>query len=150
MAIVSHVTRELPYNIPFSAKIEVITRSFESWTQLADSCAETVVKACRSQAVLLARKVFRGFTYGDLDRAVKYVRWLSCSPFWIDLSICRASAESEIQDLSKKVKQTLEWLITMEYSPYTQNLHYFSAYRDKYLSRFKSKRQVCFLYANAC
>lgn len=33
-------------------------------------------------------------------------------------------------------------MVGMESAPYTQNLHYFSLYRDKYLGRYKAERQV--------
>ncbi|KAF8311941.1 hypothetical protein DL93DRAFT_2060395, partial [Clavulina sp. PMI_390] len=119
-----HVTRELPYNIPFSAKADLMTRSFESWSVLAEECTNTIVEACHIQAMRLAEKVFSGFAYGDLDRAVK------------------ASAHDEIENIAKSVKEHLQWLIAMERVPYTQNLHYFSSYRDKYLARFRGQRRV--------
>ena len=50
--------------------------------------------------------------------------------------------ESQIQQLSQQVQERLKWLIDLEFSPYTQNYHHFSLYRDKYLSRYKAERSV--------
>ncbi|KAF8311940.1 hypothetical protein DL93DRAFT_2168651 [Clavulina sp. PMI_390] len=41
-----HITRELPYNVPFSAEVDIILRGFENWPKLAEQCLETVAKEC--------------------------------------------------------------------------------------------------------
>lgn len=54
--------------------------------------------------------------------------------------------EQEIARLSTDVQARLKWLVEMESTPYTQNLHYFSDYRDKFLTRFKAQRKVSLVH----
>lgn len=55
----------------------------------------------------------------------------------------RALVNTQIAELALALKERLQWLIAMETVPYTQNKHYFSSYRDKFLARYKAKRSVC-------
>ncbi|KAF8310309.1 P-loop containing nucleoside triphosphate hydrolase protein [Clavulina sp. PMI_390] len=119
----SHLTRELPFNVPFGAKVEAMTMCFEQWGNLSESCAETVIKAARNLTSGLSNKVFGGFKYGELDRTVKIV------------------VESQIDKLAAQVKGRLVWLAEMEKVPYTLNKHYFQSYMDKYFKKYKAERQ---------
>lgn len=75
LGVSSHVTRELPYNVPFSAKLEAITNSFEQWDSMAAKCADQITLSCRNEAMSITRTLFGQFKYGELDRIALYVSW---------------------------------------------------------------------------
>lgn len=52
------------------------------------------------------------------------------------------SISSQIAVLALQTREKIDWLITMEFSPYTQNIRDFSLYRDHQLTRFTSERPV--------
>jgi len=57
----------------------------------------------------------------------------------------RTVVESQIRLLSQQVSDRVKWLINQASTPYTQNYHSFSRYREKYLTRYKSERSVSFI-----
>lgn len=73
LKFISHVTRELPYNVPFSAKVEAINLSFDQWEEISIRCADTITKACRAEALVITRAIFGRFSYSELDRAAECV-----------------------------------------------------------------------------
>jgi len=67
----SHHTRELPYSVPFRAKIELIHRCFEGWGGMANDCAKVIIQATLKIARRQVDHVFGSFSYAELDRAVE-------------------------------------------------------------------------------
>lgn len=63
----SHITRELPFDVPFSAKVDAIRTSFERWNEITDRCLNAVIGLCRRYVMKLVDKIF------DEDNDV--VRW---------------------------------------------------------------------------
>ena len=55
---------------------------------------------------------------------------------------------SVLDDLIEKRRtitlERIEWLLALENPPFTNNDHYFTAYREKYLTRYKDARKVCY------
>ena len=64
-----HVTRELPYNVPYGAKAQLIVKCFEQWEELAFHCADQVIRACKTEALKAVDTIFGGFSFSSLDRA---------------------------------------------------------------------------------
>ena len=67
----SHHARELPYSVPFPAKVELICSCFEEWKDIADRCAGVIIQASLKIALQQVHKVFGSFGYAELDLAVK-------------------------------------------------------------------------------
>lgn len=66
-----HVTRELPNNVPYAAKVSLIQDFQKSWEQSAIVCFETVQKTVD---LFLTERIEKHFQqYGNLKAVVKYV-----------------------------------------------------------------------------
>ena len=67
----SHHTRELPYSVPFRAKVEFISNCFEGWEAMANECADVIIEASLKMTLEHVQQVFGSFNYAQLDSAVK-------------------------------------------------------------------------------
>ncbi|KAF7351392.1 hypothetical protein MSAN_01570900 [Mycena sanguinolenta] len=118
--IAKSITRELPGNIPFSAKKTLITAFQQTWYACAAECFNTVKQ---SMLALLIRCIDEKFGRYNLLRkrlkecitnmAAKYYE--SCGNF-------------------------LMAMLEVEIMPFTMNDHYLHASTEKWLSRYKDER----------
>ncbi|KAI0066060.1 P-loop containing nucleoside triphosphate hydrolase protein [Artomyces pyxidatus] len=115
--IMGSITRELPNNVPFSAKVTLIKAFQEKWDDAATRCFSSVV-AETEQALLTCAKI-------------KFGRWDHLH------SMIRAC----INDLIKKHADTCESFIKasleVEHAPFTQNTHYLQSCKEKWLSKYR-------------
>ncbi|KAF8162470.1 P-loop containing nucleoside triphosphate hydrolase protein [Mycena galopus ATCC 62051] len=118
--IARSITRELPGNIPFSAKKTLITAFQQTWLACAVNCFNSVKQ---SMLALLMRCVDE-----------KFGRYL---PLQKRLKAC-------ITEMAGKYFEScgtfLMAMLEVEQMPYTQNDHYLSASTEKWLSRYKDER----------
>ncbi len=63
----------------------------------------------------------------------------------LKLSYLSMIVEKEFEIVTENMKSRINWLIRLEEQPFTQNGHYFSSCRDKYLAHFKGRRQNCLI-----
>ncbi|KAJ7800360.1 P-loop containing nucleoside triphosphate hydrolase protein [Mycena olivaceomarginata] len=118
--IVKSITRELPGNIPFSAKKTLITAFQHTWLSCAVNCFNAVKQ---SMLALLMRCIDQKFgRYQLLQTRVK-----TC-----------------ITDLAAKYYEScgnfLMAMLEVEQNVYTQNLRYLSTSTEKWLSQYKDER----------
>ncbi|KAH8092248.1 P-loop containing nucleoside triphosphate hydrolase protein [Cristinia sonorae] len=114
------LTRELPNNVPYSAKLSLIRKTQESWEPSTKLCLEGVLKALESNVVRLVNTHFQ--RYDNLKSRLLH----------------------SIMDLFRsKHEETWKQIIFVlqcEGTPYTQNGHYLQVTKDKYLAKYKNAR----------
>ncbi|KAF9516697.1 hypothetical protein BS47DRAFT_1371660 [Hydnum rufescens UP504] len=118
------ITRELPHNVPFSAKVTAILGCFVRWEALSLEALDSVYAVTQDIALGLIEKHFLRFSYSSLDEKVKTI------------------VLEELKHCKKDVSDVLIWMVDLENPPYTQNEHYFSSCRDRYLTEYKQQRSV--------
>jgi len=117
------LTRELPFNVPFSAKERLIRSSMTEWEFHALDCFKAIRVATTEKLGELVHSHFGRFTGSSLLDNVSSI-------------IQKLVEAKEVQVCSR-----LKWLVGLEQRPFTQNYHYLSSYRDKYLSRYRGERR---------
>ncbi|KZT61041.1 hypothetical protein CALCODRAFT_514981 [Calocera cornea HHB12733] len=122
-------TRELPFNVPYAVKIRMMLLPIKQWKELVDVCFGTIHPKVGSIIDLILGNVFGRYTETPLFGRVR---------------------EILNQQLAGRVAETqtaLKLLFDMEMQgPYTQNLHYFSATREKLIAHYRDarrKRETC-------
>ncbi|KAF8486541.1 P-loop containing nucleoside triphosphate hydrolase protein [Gautieria morchelliformis] len=116
--------RELPYNVPFSAKKGLIEASCATWESHAMSFFEVV---CQAATKLLNDTIddhFGRFALSPLKDNVKSV------------------VERQINHLREDTRNHITRCLELENPPFTMNTHYFSSSRDKFLSKYRAARNV--------
>ena len=131
----SSLTRQLPFNTPFSAKVALIEKIFESWEDHCSVCFITVYEATIDELHDLSQKHFGNLIQTPLLDHVNTI------------------IEDQVEKAKSKTVEQMRWMLDLEYPPFTNNDHYFSSYRDKYLAKYKDARKVsmiigldCFVY----
>ncbi|KAG8853986.1 hypothetical protein FRB96_007849 [Tulasnella sp. 330] len=112
-------TRELPGNYPFLVKKKLIAETVVTWKALAAKCLDEIHELLDDHVKTVITDHFKKHILGGLQDAV--------------ISI----ATDEIQ---KRFQNTLEQITSLcnsEHTPYTQNDHYFYAYKSKLLGVYK-------------
>ncbi|KAG8919403.1 hypothetical protein FRC01_001302 [Tulasnella sp. 417] len=112
-------TRELPGNYPFSVKENLIIESVRQWGPLAMECFEEVQEIVSQHLDLLIDQHFQKFAPGGLKDEVRLI------------------TQQQIRECAVATVGKIEGLYRSERCPYTQNEHYFFAYRNKMLQRYK-------------
>ena len=122
----SSLTRQLPFNIPFSVKVSLTERCFDEWENHCVQCFDTIHRATEAEIRDLVHKHF-----GSVGGAALI-----------------ADVRMHCDDLIKKHRaealKFIQMLLKTEDPPFTVNDHYFSACRDRYLAEFKTARKVSF------
>lgn len=143
--LISHLARELPYSVPFSAEVELINASFGSWGEIANKCLDKVVAVWRGHVMKLVLSVLKSH----------YQDWTCVIYLFTDIYKhalnrgFRDRIDTQIAALARQTKEKIDWLTTMEFSPYTQSFHDFSVYRDHHLRAFRSERPVS-IFVRSC
>ncbi|KAJ7223681.1 P-loop containing nucleoside triphosphate hydrolase protein [Mycena haematopus] len=118
--IAKSITRELPGNIPFSAKKTLITAFQQNWLACAVSCFNDVKQ---SMVALLLRCIEEKFGRYEL----LHKRLTTC-----------------IKDMAEKYSRScgdyLMAMLEVELMPFTMNDHYLHSSTEKWLSRYKDER----------
>ncbi|KAH9937926.1 P-loop containing nucleoside triphosphate hydrolase protein [Epithele typhae] len=118
--LAASITRELPGNVPYAAKLRLLERFQETWDDSTLRCFRAVEQEFSKFIVLLVHSHFE--RYPSLASIIK--------PVMVDLAHgCAADTIAQ-----------LRFLLRLETTPFTQNDHYFNAYRDKWLAKFKDAR----------
>ncbi|KAJ7196517.1 P-loop containing nucleoside triphosphate hydrolase protein [Mycena pura] len=118
--IAESITRELPGNIPFSAKKSLIVAFQETWLKSAVDCFESVKQ---SMHALLMRSIEEKFgRYDQLTQRLKESIAILIGKYY---ESCGAFLMAMLQ---------------VEQMPFTQNDHYLQSSTEKWLSRYKEER----------
>ncbi|GJE98795.1 dynamin domain-containing protein [Phanerochaete sordida] len=119
--IESSLTRQLPFNVPFSAKVTLIEKVFEPWEDHCITCFGAVYDATADELYSTAERIFGSFQTPLLEQI-------------------RTVIDERLESAKSKTAERIQWMLEMEYPPFTNNDHYFSSYRDEYLAQFKEAR----------
>ncbi|KAG8903486.1 hypothetical protein FRB99_003229 [Tulasnella sp. 403] len=111
------LTRELPFNVPFSAKEGLIREAMKEWEEHCMECFKVVREAVAEQLDTLVEKHFGRFSRTSL----------------LDTRL--------IEKRQEEALNRIKWLMRLEHRPYTQNHHYLSSYRDQFLSKYRGERR---------
>jgi len=112
-------TRELPGNYPFLVKKQLIAETVVTWKTLAAHCLDEIHELLDDHVKNLVTEHFQKYILGGLRDAVISV------------------ASDEIRRRFQDTMQQIESLCESENTPFTQNDHYFLAYKSKLLGVYK-------------
>ncbi|KAI1791422.1 P-loop containing nucleoside triphosphate hydrolase protein [Ganoderma leucocontextum] len=117
----SSVTRELPNNVPYSAKRSFIFEFQESWEHQATKCFESVHKAFKNTLTELIKQMFERFA--NLRAVIAPV------------------VMEQLQTHTNQAIAHVQTILLLEKaSPFTQNTHYLSEKRAAHLAQYKRAR----------
>lgn len=117
------LTRQLPYNVPFVAKVSLIENIFQDWDQYSLKCFDAVYAVTLQEMKRLIDQRFGRFNTALPDHISTIV-------------------ENLVEHAREKTRERIEWMLELENPPFTMNDHYFSTYRDKYLAKYKEARKA--------
>lgn len=118
------MTRELPFNTPYRAKVTLIERFFAQWDILCRKCFDTIDRGVLQEIAQLVYKHFNQYRKSSLLDQVQ-------------------SIVVDLVDASRRTTQErIKWLLELENPPFTSNDHYYSAKRDNYLKEYRTQRLV--------
>ncbi|KZT74598.1 hypothetical protein DAEQUDRAFT_660676 [Daedalea quercina L-15889] len=118
-------TRELPFNVPYSAKATLIQRFQQTWERESMSCFEHIHSYfCHTLTRLMHGRFGR---FKNFESTIEYVA-TSRSP------------SNTVSDTHALPKTELLVLLKFETTPFTQNTHYLSDVTDKMHSKYKDVR----------
>ncbi|KAI1791428.1 P-loop containing nucleoside triphosphate hydrolase protein [Ganoderma leucocontextum] len=118
--ITASVTRELPGNVPYAAKLSLFQAFQHFWEVSATSCFDQVQEVFQATLSALLQKHFE--RYGNLMAIVKPV------------------ASELVHQCAERTTTQMRTVLQLETSPFTQNNHYFSECRAKWLAKYKDAR----------
>ncbi|KAI0706855.1 P-loop containing nucleoside triphosphate hydrolase protein [Cerioporus squamosus] len=118
--ISSSITRELPGNVPYAAKLALLQDFQNTWHASASGCFDEVQDAFKESVKSLVHEYFE--RYNALKTVVGPVT----------LELMKTCADTTVSHLKT--------ILELETSPYTQNHHYFQESRDKWLAKYKDAR----------
>ncbi|KAL5530980.1 hypothetical protein ACEPAG_3856 [Sanghuangporus baumii] len=116
------ITRELPHNTPYRAKVQVIEQRFVLWQQHSRACFEKVNVAYQRCLDDLIAKNFGKYKSGGLYDEVRNI------------------VDSELQRARVATLDRITWLLELEKDPFTLNDVYLSE-RSKFFLSFRQQRQ---------
>ncbi|KAK0496696.1 P-loop containing nucleoside triphosphate hydrolase protein [Armillaria luteobubalina] len=116
------ITRELPNNVPFDAKVALITSFQHSWPASVKSCFDDV----RNTVLNTLLDCVDHERLGRYDLLTHHLR----------------SFVSEVtSEQYASCYKILEAILEVELSPFTQNLHYLDSSSEKWLAKYKGAKQ---------
>ena len=118
------LTRQLPFNVPFAVKVNLIEQFFGNWETYCLDCFNAIHKVTQQELRDLAQRRFGG-SAGTVLLAEVHM-------------ICDELVEKH----RLKALELIKFQLQLENPPFTMNDHYFSACRVKYLSQYKSAKKV--------
>ena len=132
------LTRELPNNIPYPVKVSLMKYPLHNWSIDSKKCFEEVHRVLKALVTKLVEKQFSRYDkLGDQMRSVTFSSYdsRSCS-----LTLSRISIHDLLDAKREETLSLIENMLKWEYSPYTQNSHYYQVTKDKYLAKYKAAR----------
>lgn len=96
------------------------------WKDYCEKCFAAVHDSTLEILIALADKAFGHFT--------------TSLPYHVSSII-----EELVQRRRIETSERIQWMLELESPPFTNNTHYFSAYREKYLTRYRAARLVSLL-----
>ncbi|KAF9020048.1 P-loop containing nucleoside triphosphate hydrolase protein [Hymenopellis radicata] len=118
--IKNHITRELPFDVPFDAKAHLIHQCLEDWPHFVEACADAVFLRLGE---LLDVKIEQTFgRFANLKESVSNV------------------VNELLNEIHDNAAKHLQWLLSLENYPFTLNTHYLESYREKYLQKYQEER----------
>ncbi|TFK69296.1 hypothetical protein BDN72DRAFT_959668 [Pluteus cervinus] len=118
--IASSTTRELPGNVPYAAKVALITSVQATWPESTRTCADAIRTSLLQALHECAEERFKSFP--GFHRLIK-------------------SAFTElVEKRFESCLATIHDIVETEQSPFTQNHHYLTSCTETWLSRYKEAR----------
>ncbi|KAF8997232.1 P-loop containing nucleoside triphosphate hydrolase protein [Hymenopellis radicata] len=118
--IKNHITRELPFDVPFDAKAHLINQCLEYWPHFVETCADAVFFGLGEMLDVKIEQTFGRF--GNLKQSVSNV------------------VNELLNEIQENAAKHLKWLLELEHHPFTLNTHYLESYREKYLKKYQEER----------
>ncbi|EGO00515.1 hypothetical protein SERLA73DRAFT_166837 [Serpula lacrymans var. lacrymans S7.3] len=115
-------TRELPDNYPFVVQKEYIMQCIDQWRNPALSFFESVYEILKEDLENVVDYHFGNLGRGALQNSISL------------------TVKDHLDLCAQQTQQHIEWLLAVEKSPNTLNVHYYSDYKDKFLSFYKGCR----------
>lgn len=119
------ITRELPDNVPFDAKVRLIQEFQNTWPTLSEDCFDDVRKSMDELLTEQARSSFGRFD--GLHHQIRSSRPHSVLAI-LDLLTLNAVTRAFTKELTKmhshKCSQYIVTFLSMQRTPFTQNTHY--------------------------
>ena len=109
--------------MPFSAKVSLIKRFFADWDSYCEKCFSSVHEKTLAVLKKIVARHFGHFSTSLPDHV-------------------NAIVEELVQQCRTVTSERIAWMLDLESPPFTVNDHYFSSYREKYLTKYKEARQV--------
>ncbi|KAG6862119.1 hypothetical protein C0995_005931 [Termitomyces sp. Mi166 len=116
----SSITRELPNNVPFSAKVDLITKFQAGWESATESCLAVVRKHVQNMLEYQIKRTFH--RYEHLEGHV------------------RIFVSEIVQRYFDVCNLVIRPVPKAEATPFTQNTHYLADSTAKWSSKYKAKR----------
>ncbi|KAF8890586.1 hypothetical protein CPB85DRAFT_1332852 [Mucidula mucida] len=118
--IKSHITRELPFDVPFDAKAHLISQCLADWPHFVETCADDIFLRLGELLDVKIEQTFGRFAI--LKESVSNV------------------LNKLLNEIQENAAKHLEWLLALEHHPFTLNTHYLESYREKYLKKFQEEK----------
>lgn len=135
----SSIAWELPHNVPFSAKAQLIHEFTSLWEAPAVECYEEVNERLTELLEMNCGKTFGRFP--RLEEHISYVVF-DIPPRAVRITILRMLIAEQLQILRDQAHLAVTTVLGLEKTPsFTQNTHYLESAREKWLSRYKDTRR---------
>ncbi|KZO95026.1 hypothetical protein CALVIDRAFT_565135 [Calocera viscosa TUFC12733] len=121
-SIASEMTRELPFSVPFSAKVSMMHIPVKEWPGLVGHCFDHVVPRVEKLCDDVLQKVFSQFEHRPV------------------IGLIRELVKDTLSALRAKTREALDILLALEEYPNTQNDHYFTEVRSKLVAHYQEHR----------
>ncbi|KII95434.1 hypothetical protein PLICRDRAFT_25913 [Plicaturopsis crispa FD-325 SS-3] len=117
-------TRELPDNYPFVVHEGFISEVVEKWNVPSQLLYQSVQRTLTSYVKKVIADHFEAFGNGGLQQRVMLV------------------VSDHLKTCGDNATRKIEWLLQLEQRPFTLNTHYYSDYKDKFMSYYKGAREL--------
>jgi len=100
-----------------------IKAATEQWREPAMLLCQTTYNTLTVQLKII-KKHFGSFGQGHLEQRVRTI------------------LQQHLKDCFEQAQQSIDWVLSLEEMPFSTNEHYFSDYREKFLSHYRSTRHA--------
>lgn len=138
-------TRELSGNFPYVVQETFIAQFRQKWNEPARRLCKSEFALVVSHVHQLIKDHFEYFGQGLLAQRMKLA---SSSPHPVGrfahalIMFNRVLIQEHLKERLEETERKIEWLTELEARPFTLNEHYFTDYRDKFLSYYKGSRET--------
>lgn len=131
------ITRELPDNIPFQAKVALITSFQNKWESSTKECFDVVKEATSKVLFECSEKEFG--RYPKLHQLIKSV-YSPCILAHLTNTSFRQLITELVEHHYNDCAAILVTMLRVELTPFTQNSHYLQTCTHKWLAKYKDAR----------